>query len=106
MPKVSQEKLIEQLIRNNISLQKKSADLLVGLNALTKKVDSLLNVFEKAAEEIKKGEVEEPLSKRLEALIEQNKTIARGLLLLEKYIREKTAFSSPSFPEKKVKTEF
>lgn len=106
MPKVSQEKLVEQLIRNNISLQKKSADLLVAINTLTKKVDSLLNVFEKAAEEIKKGEVEEPLSKRLEALIEQNKTIARGLLLLEKYIREKTAFSSPSFPEKRIKTEF
>jgi len=106
MPKLSQDKFIEELMKSNVSLQKKSADLLVALNDLAKKIDSLLKVFEKAAEEIKKGEVAEPLTKRLEALIEQNRTIARGLLLIEKYVREKTAFSSPSFPQKKLETEF
>lgn len=107
MPKLSRDKLIEELMQSNVSLQKKSTDLLVALNNLTKKVDSLLKVFEKAAEEIKKGEVAEPLTKRLEALIEQNRTIARGLLLIEKYVREKAAFSSqPSPPRKLAETEF
>ncbi len=53
---------------------------------------------------IERGEIEEPLAKKLESLIEQNKTIARGLLLLEKYVREKTTVGFA--PPQKMKTEF
>tara|TARA_Y100000310_G_C20650438_1_gene799122 strand:- start:1776 stop:2114 length:339 start_codon:yes stop_codon:yes gene_type:complete len=88
----SDPQLVVQLIENNIALQKKTTDLLVGMNSLTKKVGGLVNLFEDAAKRIKPGMDEEgvkPLLEKLDMLTEQNKTIARGLVLLEEYIREK-----------------
>ena len=103
---ISQEKLINQLLQNNISLQKKNTELIESINTLSKKINSMLTLFEDAAKQIKSGEVEQPLGQKLEELLEQNRKIARGLLLLERYIREKT-FSSPTFPAKEFpKTEF
>jgi len=89
--------LINSLIQHDISLQKKTVEMISSFNSLSERIDKFLGVFEKAASRIERGEIEEPLAKKLEALIEQNKTIARGLLLLEKYVREKTTvgFSPP-----------
>lgn len=89
---ISDPGLVRQLIENNIALQKKTTDLLVGMSSLTKKVSSLVSLFEDAAKRIKPGMEEEelkPLLEKLDMLTEQNKTIARGLVLLEEYIREK-----------------
>lgn len=91
------DKLLDQLIKNNIELQKISTDLISSVNDLNKKIDKMLSLFEEAAKNIEKGSVyEEPLSKKLESLLEQNKTIARGLVLLERYIRDKTTTGFPS----------
>lgn len=89
--------LVSSLIQHDISLQKKTVELITSFNSLSERIDKFLNVFEKAASRIERGEIEEPLAKKLEALIDQNKTIARGLLLLERYVREKTTvgFSPP-----------
>ena len=81
------EELISALIQNEISMQKKTVELISSFNILSGRIDKFLNVFEKAASRIERGEIEEPLAKKLESLIEQNRTIARGLLLLEKYVR-------------------
>lgn len=96
LPKKSSKNTINVLIENNILLQKKSAELITSMNELNKNVTNLLNLFEKAARNIEKGEVEEPLARKLDALLEQNKIVARGLLLLEKFVRDKTSsgFSS------------
>jgi len=95
--------LVRQLIENNIVLQKKTTDLLVGMNSLTKKVSSLVSLFEDAAKRIKPGMEEEelkPLLEKLDMLTDQNKTIARGLVLLEEYIREKRKpFQAKPLPE-------
>lgn len=97
------EDLINALVQNEISLQKKTVELINSFNVLSQRIDKFLNIFEKAASRIERGEIEEPLAKKLESLIEQNRTIARGLLLLEKYVREKTTVG---FAPPKMKTEF
>ena len=92
-----------QLIENNILLQKKTTELITSVNELSKKIDKMLSLFETAAKSIEHGEIEEPLAKKLESLIDQNKIIARGLLLLEKYVRDKTSTGfQPSFPPKSL----
>ena len=83
--------LVNELIKNNISLEKASLALLDSVTKLTDRTDRLLSLFEEAAKNIEKLEVKEPITRQLEELLEQNKTIARGLLLIEKYIREKTS---------------
>jgi hypothetical protein len=90
---------VKELVENSVELQKKSVELIDSFNKLSGKIDELLNVFKIAAKNIEKGEVEVPLSRKLEALLEQNKQIARGLILLEKYVREKS--DVPNFLEKK-----
>ena len=103
-----EKELLDALIQNNLELQKKSTEMIDAVSKLTKRISRLLDVFESAAKNIEKGEVEEPLARKLEALLEQNKTIARGLLLLERYVRDKTSTGfQPSFPPKSLpKTEF
>jgi methyl-accepting chemotaxis protein len=69
-------------------------NLLDSTNKLVTRIDKLVSLFEEAAKHV--GEVEtteakiNALSSRLESLLEQNKAIAQGLLLLEKYVRGKT----------------
>ncbi len=98
------EDLINALVQNEISMQKKTVELINSFNILSGRIDKFLGIFEKAASRIERGEIEEPLAKKLESLIEQNRTIARGLLLLEKYVREKTTVGFA--PPQKMKTEF
>ena len=73
-----------------------NADLISSIQNLTKRIDKLVTLFEDAAKHV--GEVESTeaqvssLTKKLETLLEQNKNIAKGLILLEKYVRGKTKF--------------
>ncbi|MFH1592648.1 MAG: hypothetical protein ABIB47_04760 [Candidatus Woesearchaeota archaeon] len=87
--RITKQDIIDHLVKNNIELQKKTADLLISMNILTKKVDGLVEIFQKAAEHIEKGEIKEPLARKLTDLLEQNKKIAHGLLLLERFVRSK-----------------
>ena len=58
----------------------------------------MVSLFEEASKHV--GEVEtteakvQELANRLETLLEQNKVIAQGLVLLEKYVRGKTSFQT------------
>lgn len=90
---------MKELIKTNISLEKKNIELLNSVNQLTKKVDNLVEIFTKAASHIEKGDVKEPLAAKLSELLDQNKKIARGLILLERYVKEKASFSSPLYNE-------
>ena len=85
---------LNKLIENNVSLQSKIVDLVSHMATLTKKTERLIDIFEGAAKEVKEVKaVDEQiavLALKLESLLEQNKNIAKGLLLLEKYIRGKT----------------
>ena len=58
------------------------------------RVDKMFSLFEEASKHV--GEVQSSearinaLSAKLESLLDQNKSIAQGLILLEKYVRGKT----------------
>ena len=90
--KEKKERAPSELIELNIALQNKNLELLEAMNNLTKRIDKLVGLFEEAAQHI--GEVQEDtkvneLATKLEELLEQNKNLANGLLLLEKYVRQK-----------------
>lgn len=87
--KLTKQDIIDQLIKNSALLQQKSSQLLVSMNNLSKKMEKLIEIFEKAADYIEKEEISEPLSSKLTQLLEQNRKIASGLLLLEKFVKEK-----------------
>ena len=87
------------LLQNHLKLQKVSVELIISMNNLSTKMDRMLSLFENAAKNIDQAEGDDSMSHKLEALLEQNKIIARGLVLIEKYIRDKTAtgFNPSSF---------
>lgn len=92
--KESQEVLIKHLIENNISLQKASLNLVESMNILTKRTDKLVSIFEEASKHVTDVELSDErlknLASKLEGLLDQNKEIARGLILLEQYVRSKS----------------
>ena len=77
------------LLENSIALQKMLADLAFNLKDLNKKITNMLELFENASRNMKESPSSEGLSEKVEELSKQNKTIAKGLLLLEKSMREK-----------------
>ena len=90
--KSSHKDVVEKLIEVNLSLQKKDVELLEGIKKLTDKIDRMLNVFEEASKHVMDvGEDKKllELTDKLNDLLEQNKTIAKGLLMLERYVRTK-----------------
>ncbi len=91
------DKLVNALIENNITLQHKLSDLILDTKDLNKNVKEMVKMFKEAGDHIKKGKYEDPLVVKLDDLLEQNKNIAKGLLLLEKFVREKTT-THTSFP--------
>ncbi len=93
MPKESKDTIIEQLVHNNMALQEKTAELITSIKELTKRMDDMVKIFEEAAKHIKEG-TDKPLMDKLQDLLEQNQTIAKGLVLLEKYVREKSVMGS------------
>jgi len=92
---ITQKDLINQLVQNNISLQEKNIELIKSMNQLTLKISEMVKLFEEASKHIKEGR-DEPLTQKLEKLLDQNKVIANGLILLEKYVRDKSVMNPPS----------
>jgi len=93
---MSEEYLIKELIQNNISLQKALIKLVENTDKLNKRIEHLVNIFEEASKHV--GEVDNDrmrqLTMKLDGLLDQNRDLAKGLVLLEKYVREKS-FNTP-----------
>ncbi|HII15791.1 MAG TPA: hypothetical protein HA362_05775 [Nanoarchaeota archaeon] len=98
-------KMVEALVENNISLQHKVADMILNMKDLNKSVKEMVTLFTEAGEHIKKGKYEDPLLVKLDELLEQNKNIAKGLLLLEKFVKEKQTQAAAFAPRAFQKTE-
>lgn len=90
VPDLSQP-VLHEIVKNNLALQKVSLQLIDAVRQMTDRMDRMLGLFEEAAKNIEKVQLKEPLEKQLEELLEQNKVIARGLVLLEKFVRDKTS---------------
>ncbi len=91
--KVSPNKA-DMLIESSVNLQKTILALVESNNALNKKIESMVQLFDRAAgniDKIKEGETKnvENLARRLNSVVQQNKDLARGLVLLEEYVRKR-----------------
>ena len=88
----SHNKLAEKLIENSVMLQKKDAELMHSVKELVAKIDKMLSVFEEASKHVMEVSEDKKISEltdKLEELLEQNKTIAKGLIMLEQYVRKR-----------------
>ena len=89
---------IRLLIENSISLQNVLTNMTISLDGLSKDVKRMVELFEdanKAFEQGKRpveGKTEKTemkiLQEKINSLIEQNKVMANGIILLEGYLRE------------------
>ena len=97
------EGTINLLVENNVALQNKMVDLVKNVKDLVDKMDQILIVFQEASNFVKLGKSKDPMVIKLNDLLEQNRNLAKGLLLLEEYIKNKNAPSVTSRPVYKTK---
>ena len=88
--------VIEQaLIENFVSLQRVLTNLSIKFEALSDNISKLLQLFEisarsfveKLPEKIGDGKEDKDLLEKIDKLVDQNKTIAKGLTLMEEKLR-------------------
>jgi len=91
------------LIQNFINLQKVMTNLSIKFDSLSDQMSRLLQLFEISAktfvtkqEEVTEKKDDQELVKKLDALLDQNKTIAKGLTLVEEKIRHRIYGDLPS----------
>jgi len=91
------DQTVKLLIENSIALQGVLTNMAVSLDRLSKNMEKMLDVFkensmaigeDKASSEVHEAR-EKELINRLDSLIDQNKMIAKGIILLESTIKEK-----------------
>jgi len=85
--------LLDKLVENTILLQKKDAELMTSTKKLVDKIDKMLNVFDEASKhvmEVSEDKRIAELTDKLDDLLNQNKTIAKGLIMLEQYVRKRS----------------
>jgi hypothetical protein len=89
----SEKKLLNNFVKNGIELQKVSLKLIESNNELVKSIDKLVSLFEEASKHVtsvsSKEDAINSLSLKLESLMQQNKDLAKGLILLEEHIKKR-----------------
>ncbi len=99
--RTEKKNLEEKLIENLISLQKVHLGLTEKFDSLSKQISQLLALFEMAARSfannpaIKGTEKDKEFIDKIDKLLDQNKTLAKGLMLMEGRIRERM-YTSPT----------
>lgn len=94
--KISNQEIQLAVLENFVGLQKALVDMSIKFDLLSNNISQLLALFEEATKTfIKKYEEKEveaddkALLNKLDSLLEQNKTIAKGLTLIEEKIKHK-----------------
>jgi hypothetical protein len=93
--KRSKEEIEEALIENFINLQRVLTNLAVKFDDLSNNISKLLQLFEISAKSFAEkysgnypgGEADGELLKKLDSLLDQNKVISKGIMLMEEKIR-------------------
>jgi hypothetical protein len=86
----------EALIHNFVNLQKVLTNLAIRFDDLSKNISKMLELFEISAKSFaekgpgRQGEVDQEFLKKLDSLLDQNKTISKGIMLMEERIRNRT----------------
>jgi hypothetical protein len=93
--KQKSDKLEDKLVENLVMLQKVNTDLAEKFDKLTVQISSLLALFETTARSfasspaVQASEKDKEFLDKINRLLDQNKTIAKGLTLMEERIRER-----------------
>ena len=85
------------LLENTIALQRVLTELAARTADLTSRIDKLLELFEAASKAFEKGD---SLTKKIDTIIEQNSTIAQGLVAV---LKESTGVEVSEEKEEKTK---
>lgn len=92
----------ELLIENFVGIQHAMTNLSIKFGALSDNISNLLMVFEEAAKNFAEGgkSDDKDMLRKINSLLDQNKTIARGLVLMESKLRGRATDSpgEPSIP--------
>lgn len=102
--KKSHEQLNQMLIENFVSLQKAITNMTLKFDRLSDNMAKLLNLFEMSARSfmsspnIADAEKDKEFLEKLNSLLDQNKTIAKGLTLMEERFRERVYGGPPQTP--------
>ncbi len=86
------------LIENFVGLQHAMTNLSMKFGNLSENIQTLLQVFEEAAKNFMQGPNKvdnEGMLKKIDSLLDQNKTIAKGLVLMEENLRSKPVYEEP-----------
>ncbi len=95
-----QEDLQHKLIENLVSLQKVHTDLAEKFTNLSDQIANLLGLFEMAAHtfarnpENQSNEKDKEFLEKIDKLLDQNKVLAKGLMMMEGRMRERLYGSS------------
>jgi hypothetical protein len=96
----------ELLIENFVGIQRAMTNLSVKFESLSDNISRLLIVFEQAAKGFAEGTTQKDDKEfltKINSLLEQNKTIAKGLVLMEEKLRNRnspTQDQNPSFQKR------
>lgn len=84
---------INKLVSSNLQLQKLSISLVESNNELIKRIDKLVSLFEEASKNISTGSSAKvvELNSKINELIQQNKQLARGLVLMEEKMKRNSS---------------
>jgi len=97
--KPSREEIDQALIDNFINLQRVLTNLAVKFDELSNNISKLLQLFEISAksfaEKPGKSGIDEDFLKKLDSLLEQNKVISKGIMLMEERIKGRTSYPQP-----------
>ena len=81
------------LLDLNLTLQNKNIDLLNAIHSLAERIDKLVEIFEEAAKNLSNANEDtrvDELTKKLDDLLDQNKNLSNGLMMIERYVKTKS----------------
>lgn len=89
------------LLENFVELQKIFSNLAIKFDDLSDNISRLLQLFELSAKSfadkpIKTPGVDEEFLKKLDSLLDQNKTISKAIMMMEERVRNRTSSNIPS----------
>ncbi len=89
MPHKQIDELKKQMQELRPKVDKSSSkEVINSMNSLTKSMDAMLRLFNEAAKELKTEEKESPINKKLDEIIDQNKTIAEGMVAISDMVKD------------------
>lgn len=89
----------DALVENFVELQHVLTNLAEKINRLSENVAELVSIFTQSAKsfEEKQPQADSDLINKLDALLEQNKIIARGISIIEERTRQESPRQLPRF---------